>query len=61
MSSSNVSAGMVGKATGFETSIKKHSLLLQDSSSHSEREGTTKRPIVSNKVNEFLDHSVTNK
>ena len=36
------SAGVVGEATGVETSIKKHALLLQDSSSESETEGTTK-------------------
>ena len=42
MASSNASAGVVGEVTGVETSTKKHSLLLQDSSSESEKEGITK-------------------
>ena len=42
MASSNASAGVVGEVTGVYTSIKKYSLLLQNSSSESEPEGTTK-------------------
>ena len=48
MASSNASAGVVGEDTGVETSIKKHSLLLQDSSSESETEGTTKEEGAAN-------------
>ena len=45
------SAGVGGEVNGVETSIKKHSLLLQDSSSESETEGTTKGERA---ANEFL-------
>ena len=54
---SNASAGVLGEVTGVKTSIKKHSLLLQDSSSESETEGTTKGEGA---ANEILDYSNTN-
>ena len=55
---------MAGETIAAEDSIKKHSLLLLDSSSDSETEGCTKKPIDTNKEEatqlSFLDHSTTN-
>ena len=64
MASSNVSDGLMAELSLKESTLKKHSVLLFDSSSDSDGEGNERKTTETNNEgvssNEFLTHSITN-